>query len=101
METEIKTLADLKQASGKPAVIDFFAQWCGPCKMIAPFYAQLSKTYTNVAFFKADVDVAEELTAHFGIESMPTFIFLDANGNEKSRFSGAMKDKLEAAIKSL
>eukprot|EP01080_Neovahlkampfia_damariscottae_P003569 gene3569-6304_t len=57
----------------KLCVVDFFATWCGPCKMIAPEFESLSYTYPNVNFLKVDVDVCKEIAAGCGIRAMPTF----------------------------
>jgi len=60
-------------------VIDFFATWCGPCKMIAPPIEEMSKTLENVVFLKVDVDEAEAAAQEFNISAMPTFIFMKSN----------------------
>eukprot|EP00124_Ichthyophonus_hoferi_P000013 Ihof_evm13s1 gene=Ihof_evmTU13s1 len=73
----IKNMAEYKAliASDKLVVVDFFATWCGPCKMIAPVLEEMSKTMTNVIFCKVDVDECEDIAAEEGIEAMPTFYF--------------------------
>ncbi|EFJ33290.1 hypothetical protein SELMODRAFT_84729 [Selaginella moellendorffii] len=76
------------------AVVDFTAAWCPPCKMIAPFFNDLSKTYDSVVFLKVDVD---QLQASFLIEGMPTFVFMLA-GKEVHRIVGANKPELEAKL---
>lgn len=60
-------------AAGGTVVIDFYAQWCGPCKRIAPQLDGLAFEYSDVRFYKVDVDVAEELAHKLRIEAMPTF----------------------------
>merc|ERR1711931_185363 len=62
-------------AGGKLIVIDFFAVWCGPCKMIAPKLEEMSKSMDDVVFLKVDVDECEDLAAEFQISAMPTFVF--------------------------
>jgi len=69
-------------------VIDFFATWCGPCKVIAPKFEELSKAYPSIAFLKVDVDEAAELAEKFNIRAMPTFVFL-LNGNVVKTIEGA------------
>ncbi|CRG94768.1 thioredoxin 1, putative [Plasmodium gallinaceum] len=54
-------------------IVDFFAEWCGPCKRIAPFYEECSEKYKNIVFIKVDVDEASEVTEKENITSMPTF----------------------------
>lgn len=57
-------------------VIDFYATWCGPCKMLAPIMEEVSQEIENIAFVKVDVDEAEELAALFGIQSIPTVAYI-------------------------
>ena len=85
---------------GKPVVIDFYAQWCGPCKMIAPKYAQLSKDTPAVAFAKCDVDEAGDVAEACGISCMPTFQFYK-NGECVNELQGANYPKLAANVKAL
>ena len=62
--------------SSQPVVVDFYADWCGPCKMIAPIIHQLSKQYEGKAkFVKVDTDANQELATQFGIMSIPTVMF--------------------------
>ena len=68
-----KTYVDF---AGKLIVIDFFATWCGPCKMIAPKLEQMDKDMDNVVFLKVDVDEAEDVAQEYNISAMPTFVFL-------------------------
>lgn len=78
--------------------MDFTASWCGPCKMIAPFFAQFSEQYTNVEFVKIDVDELDEVAAECDISAMPTFRVYH-NGAQVDEMKGANKDKLEAMCK--
>ena len=57
-------------------MIDFFATWCGPCKMIAPKIEQMAGEMANVVFLKVDVDEAEDVAQEYNISAMPTFVFL-------------------------
>lgn len=71
-------------ASGK-TVVDFFATWCGPCKMMAPVLAAASEEYTDVKFGKVDVDKDGDLAMRYGIMSVPTLIvFKDGEAVQKS-----------------
>ncbi len=56
-------------------VVDFFATWCGPCKMLAPVLEQAADQMKDVAFYKVDIDQEEALTSKFGIMSVPTLLF--------------------------
>ena len=82
------------QAQGK-IVVDFFATWCGPCKMLAPILEQLADEHADVTFYKVDVDEAPALSAEWGVMSVPT-VFIFENGVEKTHFIGA-KPKAEIA----
>ena len=57
-------------------VIDFFATWCGPCKMLSPILEEVAQEVTDVVFVKVDVDEAEELASLFGIQSIPTVAYI-------------------------
>lgn len=57
-------------------VIDFYAQWCGPCKMLAPIFQQVAEEVSHVTFVKVDVDEAVELSQLFGIQSIPTMVYI-------------------------
>ncbi|XP_010127681.1 PREDICTED: thioredoxin domain-containing protein 2, partial [Chlamydotis macqueenii] len=92
--------AELKSASEKLVVVDFSATWCGPCKMIKPFFHSLSEKYGDVVFIEIDVDDAQDVAAHCDVKCMPTFQFYK-NGKKVQEFSGANKEKLEETIKSL
>jgi len=76
-----ETVEDWKYQGQLPAIIDFYADWCGPCKMVAPVLEQLSDEYNGrIVIYKVNTDVEQELSAVFGIQSIPTILFIDANG---------------------
>ncbi len=97
-----ETFEQLKQA-GKPIVIDFWATWCGPCRRVAPLIEQLAQEYADkVNIGKCDVEESEDVATQFGVTSIPTIVFLDANGQLVSRVVGAQsKATIEAEIKKL
>jgi len=65
----------LKDAGSKPVLVDFFAQWCGPCKMAAPIIDELAEEYKDKAVVaKVDVDSSQDLAQQFGVMSIPTVI---------------------------
>ena len=74
----------------KPAIVDFYATWCGPCKMIAPILEELAVEYQGkIDIYKIDTDVERELAGAFGIQSVPTLLFIPVNG-EPRVIRGAM-----------
>ena len=81
----LKHVNDLKEMTDKLTLVDFFATWCGPCKMIAPNLEDLANNNPDIDVLKIDVDEAEELAASFGINSIPTLIlFKDRKPIEKA-----------------
>lgn len=84
----------------KKVVIDFFAQWCGPCKRIAPEYEEFSKKYTNVEFLKVDYDESNELAESFDIESLPTFVLIE-NGNIINQVKGSDMETLSKLLEEM
>ena len=78
-------------------VVDFFAEWCGPCKAIAPKLEELSKKYPNVKFIKVDVEKVEEVAQEKGISAMPTFQFY-VKGTQVDEMKGADVVMLESKI---
>lgn len=87
----------LNEAGNSLVVIDFFAVWCGPCKMIGPLIAELAKELLDVVFLKVDVDECEDVAAEYEISSMPTFIFIK-EGKVLETFSGANYEKLKNTV---
>ncbi len=66
----------------RPAIIDFYADWCGPCKAVAPVLEELSEEYKDqVDIYKIDTDAEQELSGLFGIQSIPTFLFIPVEGS--------------------
>jgi thioredoxin 1 len=83
-----------------PVLVDFYADWCGPCKMMAPIMEELAtEMKDSVKIVKVNIEESEDLAGQYGVMSIPTFIFFK-NGKAADQMSGAMpKDKMAAAIK--
>jgi len=75
--------------SKQPVVVDFYADWCGPCRIVSPIIEQLSQEYDGrIRFVKVDVDKSPELAEKYGVMSIPTIIFFK-HGKEMTRVIGA------------
>ncbi|OQO09576.1 Thioredoxin [Cryoendolithus antarcticus] len=92
--------ADFDSALGEPGlmVLDCFATWCGPCKVIAPQVVKFSNTYTDTRFYKLDVDEIPDVAQELSVRAMPTFIIFK-DGQKVGEVVGANPTALEAAIK--
>ena len=98
------TDADFKDLlnGDKPLVVDFWAEWCGPCKMISPIVEELATEYEGkVIIGKVNVDENEELPIEFGIRSIPTILFFKGGQLVDKHIGVATKSVLEDKIKSL
>jgi thioredoxin 1 len=86
------------QNSDEYWVIDFWAEWCGPCKKLAPVYEEVSEEIEDVNFGKVDMEENQELGTELGVRALPTLVIMK-DGEEVARKSGAMpKQKLKSWI---
>lgn len=83
----------------KPAVIDFYADWCNPCKMVAPILEELSTEYPNIDFYKVNTEEQNELAAEFGIRSIPSIFFIPLIGLPQMAMGALPKDTFKKAFK--
>lgn len=83
-----------------PAIIDFYADWCGPCKSLAPILETLSEEYgEKINIYKVDTEAEQELSAAFGIRSIPSMLFVPAKGQPQMAQGALPKQELEKLMK--
>lgn len=86
-------------AGDKPAIIDFYADWCGPCKMVAPVLEELSNEFEGkIDIYKVDTEAEQELSAAFGIRSIPSMLFIPMNEAPKMQAGALPKNALTEII---
>ncbi len=93
------TKTEWEFAGDKPAIIDFYADWCGPCKMVAPVLEELSAEFEGkIDIFKVDTEAEQELSAAFGIRSIPSMLFIPMNDTPKMQAGALPKNALKEII---
>lgn len=86
----------------KPCLIDFYADWCGPCKMVAPILEELSMEYDGkLDIYKVDTDDQRELASMFGIQSIPSLLFVPIEGQPRMAMGVLPKETFKKAIKDI
>ena len=94
-----KNPKEWKYEGGKPAIVDFYATWCGPCKAIAPVLEKLAAEYKGkIVVYKIDTDKEPELSAAFGIRSIPTLLFIPAKGTPQVAQGALPEEALRKTI---
>lgn len=95
-------LADIiakAKEENKIIVMDFWAAWCGPCRLIAPVFEKLASDFSSQAIFvKVDVEKGQDISKEYAVRAMPTFIVLK-DGAKVDELVGASKEKLEAMVR--
>lgn len=83
-----------------PAIIDFYADWCGPCKMVSPILEELEQEYDGkLRVYKIDTDQEQELAAAFGIQSIPSLLFVPTDEKPQMAAGALPKESLQKAVK--
>ena len=91
--------SEWKYLGDKPCVIDFYATWCGPCRMVAPILKDLAKEYGDqIVIYKVDTDKEKELSMAMGIQSLPTIVFIPQAGQPQVIVGAADKATFKRAI---
>jgi thioredoxin len=97
-----ETSKEWKYAGSLPAIVDFYADWCGPCKMVAPVLEDLAKEYSGqIMVYKVDTENEQELAAVFGIQSIPTLLFIPKEGQPQAAMGALPKHTFEKVIKDI
>jgi len=91
--------SEWKYLGDKPAIVDFYASWCGPCKIVAPILEELAAEYKDdIYIYKVDTDKEEELSAAFGISSIPTMLFIPMGANPQVIQGALPREELKKII---
>ena len=95
-----ETNKEWKFEGERPCLIDFYADWCGPCKMVAPILEELAKDYDGkLDIYKVDTEKETELASVFGIRSIPSLLFVPKTGQPQMAMGALPKETLEQAFK--
>jgi len=95
-----ETGKEWKYAGTLPAIVDFYADWCQPCKMVAPVLEELAHEYAGqIMIYKVNTEEEQELASFFGIQSIPTLLFIPREGQPQAAMGALPKQTFEKAIK--
>jgi thioredoxin 1 len=94
--------AEWKYKGDRPAIIDFYADWCGPCKMVAPIIEELAKEYAGkVDIYKVNTEEEQELAGTFRIASIPSILFIPTSGKPQMSAGALSKESFKQAISNI
>ncbi len=93
IEVTSENFEEVVLKSEKPVLIDFYATWCGPCKILSPIVEEAAKENENVKFVKIDIDKTDDIALQYQVMSIPTLVLIQ-NGEEKDRIVGIV-DKIQ------
>ena len=86
----------------KPCIVDFYADWCGPCKMVAPILKDLAGVYKDqIVVYKVNIDENKELAQAFGIQSIPTYLFVPVKGKPQMAVGALPKEEFVGVIENI
>jgi thioredoxin len=95
-----ETNKEWKYEGTLPAIVDFYADWCQPCKMVAPVLEDLAREYAGkIMIYKVNTEEEQELASVFGIQSIPTLLFIPKEGQPQSAMGALPKQTFEKVIK--
>lgn len=90
---------ELKYLGNKPAIIDFYADWCGPCCAISPILEELAAEYAGkIVVYKVNVDNAGKIASKFGIRSIPAVLYIPVKGESKMTLGARSKERFKSEI---
>ena len=94
-----ETNKEWKYEGKTPAIIDFYADWCAPCKMVAPILEELKEEYGDkLEIFKIDTEQEREISSMFGIQSIPSLLFIPVDGQPQMAMGALPKETFKKAI---
>jgi len=94
-----QTSTEWKYLGDKPCILDFYANWCGPCRMISPFLDQLAEEYKGqIYIYKINTDQEKELAAAFGASAIPLLVFIPMEGQPQANRGALPKEEIRRAI---
>ncbi|MGA2090100.1 MAG: thioredoxin [Endomicrobiales bacterium] len=101
-KTKVFDYSEKKQWAFKgdlPCIIDFYADWCGPCKMVSPILEEIQKLYAGkIHVYKVDTDKEQTLASQFGVSSIPSILFVPKEGKPQMAVGAMSKEGFEEAI---